>query len=71
MTVLDVAAPGVQADEIGLFDAYAAAQPVLGGSVEYQRVRVRAAHRFLTDHPDLTVWMPTDPTATGGHLSFD
>jgi hypothetical protein len=44
-------------DDADLIDAYAACHHVLGGTPEYQRSRLRAAHRFLTAHPDLTVWM--------------
>ena len=43
--------------ETGLLDAYTAAQHMLGGSPAYQRLRVRAAGRFLAEHPDLDVWM--------------
>jgi integrase len=59
MTVLDavVVAVDPMAHDVSLIDAYAAAQPVLGGSLGYQRVRVRAAQRFLADHPDLAEWM--------------
>ena len=42
---------------VGLLDAYAASHHVLGGTVEYQRLRLRAARRFLAEHPDLTVWI--------------
>ena len=59
MTVLEhddsVADPLV--DDVSLIDAYVAAQTVLGGSLDYQRVRVRAAQRFLADHPNLVAWM--------------
>lgn len=48
--------------DVSLLDAYAAAQPLLAGAESYRRVRVRAAQRFLGEHPDLRVWMtrPTD-----------
>jgi hypothetical protein len=63
MTVIELA-PVVDADDsdVSLLDAYAAAQPLLAGADSYRRVRVRAAQRFLTEHPDLHVWMtrPTD-----------
>lgn len=59
MTVLDRhdIVVDLPADDISLIDAYAAAQTVLGGRLDYQRVRVRAAERFLADHPDLVHWM--------------
>jgi hypothetical protein len=59
MTVLDCDDVVVDplGDDVSLIDAYAAAQTVLGGSLDYQRVRVRAAQRFLADHPDLIGWM--------------
>lgn len=57
MTMLTTEMPSTVVGEIGLLDAYAAAQPLLGGSDSYQRVRVRAAARFLAEHPDLEVWM--------------
>jgi site-specific recombinase XerD len=44
-------------DDLGLIDAYVAAQTVLGGSLDYQRARVRAAERFRADHPNLVQWM--------------
>ena len=40
-----------------LLAAYAAQHHVLGGSAAYQRLRLRAAARFLDRHPDLDVWM--------------
>ena len=56
MTITEVA---VKADTglAELIDAYAAAHHVLGGADAYQRLRLRAARRFLADHPDLGVWM--------------
>lgn len=48
--------------EVAVLDAFAAAQHLLGGSAAYQRVRLRAAGRFLEQHPDLDVWM-TRPLA--------
>ena len=58
MTVIehDLSVAGVERP-VGLLDAYAAAHHVLGGTVEYQRLRLRAARRFLAEHPDLTVWI--------------
>jgi hypothetical protein len=47
----------VELDGVELIDAYAAARPVLGGSAAYQRQGVRAARRFLAEHPNLSVWM--------------
>lgn len=53
-----VEAPIVNADPVtGLFDSYARAQHMLGGTAAYQRCRVRAAGKFLAVHPDLSVWM--------------
>lgn len=43
--------------DVGLLDAFESAQHLLGGSASYQRVRARAARRFLEQHPDLVVWM--------------
>lgn len=43
--------------DVDLLDAFASAQYLLGGSADYQRVRLRAAGRFLEQHPDLDVWM--------------
>lgn len=54
-TAVDIASPLV--DRVALIDAYVAAQPLLVGSSDYQRVRVRAAERFLAAHRDLDVWM--------------
>ena len=45
------------AEPVGLLDAYTAAQPLLAGADSYRRVRVRAARRFLDQHPDLKAWM--------------
>ena len=47
----------IDASGVGLSDAFAAADHLLGGSIEYQRLRRRAAGRFLERHPDLSVWM--------------
>jgi hypothetical protein len=55
-TAIGIGVIGV-VDDADLIDAYAACHHVLGGTPEYQRSRLRAAHRFLTAHPDLTVWM--------------
>ena len=59
MTVLeqDDSVVDTVVDDVSLIDAYVAAQTVLGGSLDYQRVRVRAAQRFLADHPNLVAWM--------------
>jgi hypothetical protein len=60
MTVLDhhdIVVVDTPVNGLGLIDAYAAAQTVLGGRLDYQRVRVRAAERFLADHPNLVAWM--------------
>jgi integrase len=43
--------------DVDLLDAFTAAQHLLGGSAAYQRVRQRAAGRFLEQHPDLEMWM--------------
>jgi len=43
--------------DVDLLDAFAPAQDLLGGSADYQRLRLRAATRFLEQHPDLGVWM--------------
>jgi len=43
--------------DVDLLDAFAPAQHLLGGSADYQRLRLRAATRFLEQHPDLGVWM--------------
>ncbi|MEO5899256.1 MAG: tyrosine-type recombinase/integrase [Ilumatobacteraceae bacterium] len=60
MTIIELL-PVVEADardeEVSLLDAYAAAQPLLACADSYRRVRVRAAQRFLTEHPDPHVWM--------------
>ncbi|MFN2555892.1 MAG: tyrosine-type recombinase/integrase [Nitriliruptorales bacterium] len=42
---------------LGLLDAYAQSQHLLGGQLDYQRDRLSAARRFLDAHPDLDVWM--------------
>ena len=52
----DTVIESVDAD-VDLLDAFASAQHLLGGSVAYQRVRLRAAGRFLERDPDLGVWM--------------
>ena len=60
MTVIGqdlVVEDGIRVEHMGLLDAYAAAQPLLAGADSYRRVRVRAAQQFLTEHPDLQVWM--------------
>jgi integrase len=60
MTMLDchdVVVVDPLGDDVSLIDAYAAAQTVLGGRLDYQRVRLRAAQGFLADHPDLIEWM--------------
>lgn len=41
---------------LGLLDAYAQSQHLLGGQPRFQRDRLSAA-RFLDAHPDLDVWM--------------
>ena len=56
MTITEVAVT-VDTDPVDLIDAYAAAHHVLGGADAYQRLRLRAARRFLERHPDLDVWM--------------
>lgn len=43
--------------DVAVLDAFASAQHLLGGSAAYQRVRLRAAGRFLGQHRDLDVWM--------------
>lgn len=50
----DIVAPSNNVEWLG---AYEAAQPLLGGTIEYQRLRVRVAGRFIAAQPDLTVWM--------------
>ena len=42
---------------VGLLDAYAASHHVLGGTVEYQRLRRQGRSPVLAEHPDLTVWI--------------
>ena len=48
--------------DVDLLNSFASAQHLLGGSAAYQRVRIRAAGRFLEQHPDPDVWM-TRPIA--------
>ncbi len=48
---------GLLDDDVALFDAFASAQHLLGGSTDYQRLRLHAAARFLDQYPDLEVWM--------------
>jgi len=72
MTIIEVpVAPVI--GQIELIDAYAAAHHLLGGSIEYQRLRLRAARRFLERHPDLGVWMnrpiPQRLADVSGHSS--
>jgi len=43
--------------DVDLLEAFAASQHLLGGSSAYQRVRARAAGRFLEQDPDLELWM--------------
>ena len=43
--------------DVAVLDAFASAQHLLGGSAAYQRVRLRAAGRFVGQHRDLDVWM--------------
>jgi len=47
----------VDLSETDLLDAYRAAQDMAGGTAPYQRLRVRAAGRFLAEHRDLSMWM--------------
>ena len=56
MTVTDIEVT-IDTGPVELIDAYAAAHHVLGGTVEYQRLRLRAARRFLERHADLDMWM--------------
>jgi integrase len=55
----------------GLFDAYTATQDMLGGSLAYRQLRVRAADRFLAKHPDVSVWMQRPLTDRLVEISAD
>lgn len=54
--MIDTVVDPLDAD-VDLLDAFASAQHLLVGSAAHQRVRLRAAGRFLQQHPDLDVWM--------------
>ncbi len=57
--------------DVDLLDAFAQAQDLLGGSPAYQRLRLRAADRFLIEHPDLSVWMQRPLGDHLGEISAD